>query len=104
MDLVLVAFVCFALGAIVRTMYGFLAKILTTPENELKFDAKYWATLIVSIMTSLMASAGAFMVYPIPQGVPVIYIVLGSLSAGYALNDGINRTTSTILEVRKVSE
>lgn len=100
MELLLIAFICFASGAVIRTIYGFLSKILTTPENELKFDAKYWATLGISITTSFMAAIGAFTAFPIPEGVPMLYVVLGSLSSGYALNDAFNRGASTIQTAR----
>jgi hypothetical protein len=38
--------------------YGFLAKIATTPTNELQFDVKYWATMIMSIIVSFMGAIG----------------------------------------------
>jgi len=48
------ALIFYIAGAVIRTAYGFLAKIATTPTNELQFDVKYWETMIMSIIVSFM--------------------------------------------------
>jgi hypothetical protein len=99
MDITIIAFALFAVGALIRTVYGFLSKLAT--EDNITFDRKYWATLAISIITTFMLAAAAFLVFPIPADVPIIYIVLSALAGGYALNDGVNRGVTTYQTIKK---
>jgi hypothetical protein len=95
MDVSLVVFLCVLGGALLRTAYGFLGKIIESPPDQLKFDAKFAATLLASFLAAAMSAVLAFAAFPVPEGVPVIYVVAAALSFGYALNDAVNRGLTT---------
>lgn len=86
MDNLMLALIFYIAGAVIRTAYGFLAKITTTPTRELQFDVKYWATMIMSIIVSFMGAIGTFALV-IPPGINVVAVFLMAFSSGYALND-----------------
>jgi len=52
------------------------------------------ATLGVSAITTLVAAAGVFSVFPVRANVPAVYVAGGVLGASYALNDVLNRGVS----------
>jgi uncharacterized membrane protein len=60
MDNLLYPLIFYVLGAVVSTMYGFMAKIITSDNSALQFDAKYCATLVMSIIVSFMDAIGTF--------------------------------------------
>jgi len=43
MDNLIWALIFYIAGSVIRTVYGFLAKVATAPTSELQFDVKYWA-------------------------------------------------------------
>ena len=92
MDVTTIAFLCFIAGAIIRTVYGFLAKVVT---DGVKFNAQYWATFGITVISTVMLAIAAFAALPIPAGVPLLYVILAALSSGYTINDVINRGVST---------
>ena len=94
-DISTILFVCFAVGAIARTGVGFLSKIAEAPEGTLKFNAQYWATCAISIISTFFLAVAAFMSFPLPENVPLIYIVALGLSGGWTLNDLVNTGVST---------
>lgn len=91
MDILYWAFIFYILGAITRTAYGFLAKVIEAPEGELKFDAKYYATLLISILTSLVAAVATFAALPLPQTSSLLLVFVATFPVGYAINDVTNR-------------
>ncbi len=91
MDILLWAFVFYTLGILSRTIYGFLAKIIETPEGELKFDIKYWATFLVSILMSFVAGAATFGNVSLPSTANLTLIFLTTYPLGYLINDATNR-------------
>jgi hypothetical protein len=90
MDNLMLALIFYIAGAVIRTSYGFLAKIATTPTSELQFDVKYWATMIMSIIVSFMGAIGTFALV-IPPGINLVAVFLMAFPSGYALNDAANR-------------
>lgn len=90
MDTLIYALTFYVLGAIVRTIYGYMAKIVTSNNSELQFDAKYWATMIMSIIVSFMGAVGTFALV-IPPDINSVAIFLMAFPSGYALNDAANR-------------
>lgn len=42
MDNLIWALIFYITGAVIRTVYGFLAKVATAPTSELQSDVKYW--------------------------------------------------------------
>jgi len=96
MDNLLWALVFYVAGAVVRTVYGFLAKIASTPSGELTFDVKYFVTMFMSIIVSFMAAIGTFALV-IPTGINVVVVFLIAFPTGYALNDASNRGLNMVL-------
>ena len=90
MDTLMCALIFYALGAAVRTVYGFMAKIVTSNDSELQFDAKYWATMVMSIIVSLMGAVGTF-AFVVPPDMNVVAVFLMAFPSGYAVNDAANR-------------
>ena len=60
MDNLLYALIFYVLGAVVSTVYGFMAKIITSDNSALQFDAKDWATMVMRIIVSFMDAIGTF--------------------------------------------
>ena len=89
------ALIFYCLGAITPTVYGFMAKIVTSGENDLQFDAKYWATMVMSIIVSFMGAIGTFALV-IPPGINLVAVFLMAFPSGYALNDAANRGISLV--------
>ncbi len=90
MDNLMYALIFYCLGAIARTVYGFMAKIVTSGDSGLQFDAKYWATMVMSIIVSFMGAIGTFALV-IPPGINLVAVLLMAFPSGYALNDAANR-------------
>ena len=90
MDNLMWALIFYSAGAVIRTVYGFLAKIATRPSGELQFDVKYWATMIMSIIVSFMGAIGTFALV-IPPDINFVAVFLMAFPSGYALNDVANR-------------
>ena len=104
MDTLVIAFLLYLIGALVRTVYGYLGKIVTEPAGTINFNAKYWATLILSIIGSMMAAAAVFPTLPLQTNVPLLYVALASLTSGYAFNDMINRGIGIVAGAEKVGK
>ena len=94
MEVSIVVFLCVLAGALLRTAYGCLGKIIESADS-LKFDVKFAATMFTSFLAASMSAVLAFAAFPVPEGVPVIYVVTAALSFGYALNDAVNRGLTT---------
>lgn len=94
MDIATVVLICLIVGAVARTGSGFMQKIVKSTE-AVAFDVKYAATLGISLVSTCMLAVGAFMVFPLPQDVPIAYAVGSALLAGYAVNDAVNDGVTT---------
>ena len=90
MDNLIYALIFYILGAVVRTVYGFMSKIITSDNSALQFDAKYWATMVMSIIVSFMGAIGTFALV-VPPGINLVAVFLMAFPSGYALNDAANR-------------
>ena len=90
MDNLLYPLIFYVLGAVVSTVYGFMAKIITSDNSALQFDAKYWATMVMSIIVSFMGAIGTFALV-VPPGINLVAVFLMAFPSGYALNDAANR-------------
>lgn len=97
MDPIVLAFVAYVLGGIGRTAYAFVFKALET--SELQFDQKYWFTMLLSILLTIVASPLTFVNVIIPVG-SESYILLTSFAMGWAANDVINRPVSYLSKVQ----
>ena len=90
MDNLVYALIFYVLGAVVRTVYGFMAKIVSSNNNDMQFDAKYWATMVMSIIVSFMGAVGTFALV-IPPDISSVAVFLMAFPSGYAINDVANR-------------
>ncbi len=103
MEIELIALGFIVLGAVAQTVLQYCAKVMQATE-PIKFDAKYAATLIVAINLTISSALAVFMVWPIPVGVPVAYVVAAAFLAGFAVNVGTNVTVNTYQAVQKKQE
>ncbi|MDD5263860.1 MAG: hypothetical protein PHU43_03390 [Candidatus Bipolaricaulis sp.] len=94
MEIELIALAFIVIGAIAQTVLQYCAKILQATE-PITFDAKYAATLIIAIILTISGALAVFMVWPIPVGLPVAYIIAAAFLAGFAVNVGTNLTLNT---------
>ena len=90
MNNLMYALIFYILGAVIRTVYGFMAKIVTSDNSSLQFDAKYWATMVMSIIISFVGAIGTFALV-VPPGINLVAVFLIAFPSGYALNDAANR-------------
>lgn len=95
MDNIALALLFYVSGAVLRTVYGYLTKIVTSDEPTLQFNAKYWASMVMSIIASLMLALGTFSLV-LPPGINTVAVFLMSFPAGYAINDAVNRGINLI--------
>jgi hypothetical protein len=67
------------------------------PENYRWFrqDELVRRCVVINAAYASMSAVLAFAAFPVPEGVPVIYVVAVALSFGYALNDAVNRGLTT---------
>ncbi len=101
MDIVLLAFIFYIAGAITRTVVAYLAKIVTAPEGTITFNAKYWATMILSVILSFVAGVGTFTAVPIPAATSWVLVLAATFPLGYAINDGINITVDVATKLQQ---
>lgn len=91
MDPILLAFIFFALGAVGKTVYDYLWKIIENP--DLAFDVKYLMTMLVSILLTILTSPVAFLNVTIPVD-GTAFIMLSSFAMGFTMNHLVNRPVS----------
>jgi hypothetical protein len=97
LDVALIVLACAVLGALAQTLVRFLSKIIQS-SSPVSFDVKYWATMALSIILTLIAALGVFMVFPIPEGLPLVYIAVSALLSGFASNVVVNLTVDTVVK------
>lgn len=90
MDNLMYALIFYMLSAVVRTVYGFMSKNVTSDNSSLQFDANYWATMVMSIIISFMGAIGTFALV-VPPGINLVAVFLMAFPSGYAVNDVANR-------------
>ncbi len=100
MDTILLAFLGYVLGALGRTVFGYLSKVIEAPETT-SFDNKYWATMMISIILSFMTAAVTFNSLELPAIVNPTSLMLFTFALGYAANDVTNRGVNMIGSVSK---
>jgi H+/Cl- antiporter ClcA len=91
MDILIVAFLGYIAGAVGRTAYDWLFKALSDP--EFKFDSKYIASMLISIILSFITASVTFSTVTLPEG-SEFYVMLASVSQGYLLTDVVNKPIS----------
>lgn len=95
MDPVLLVFMGYVLGALFRTCYDFLFKLLEDP--EIKWDQKYTVTLLISIILTLMSAMVTFSTVQFPADQPG-GTLLFSVTMGFSVNHIVNKATSYLAQ------
>lgn len=94
-DIYTLGFIAYLVGTLFRTLYGYLWKMLENP--DLSFDKKYWVTMIISMILSIIIAFTTFMgvLEQLPDtDVNRTFVFFTFVSLGYALNDMVNRPVS----------
>ncbi len=94
MEISTVVLVGFLVGAVLRTVVAYLQKYIETP--DLKFDGRYLATMVVSMIASSMFGILAFGNVQVAQALQLlstdlVYLALFATAIGYTSNDLTNR-------------
>ncbi len=92
---VLILFVCFTLGAILRTVWGYLWKYLET--NELEWDNRYTATMIISIIVTFIFSITTFASLDFPTEWSSMH-AFGFVSIGFTTNTLFDSAVSHMIQ------
>ena len=88
MDPIVLAFVGYLVGALFRTLYDFLWKAMDHP--EIVFDRKYLASMLISIILSLISSVVTFTTIQVPVD-GATYILLATVAIGFTMNHLVNK-------------
>ena len=86
-DIILLALIGYILGGVGRTVFDYLLKVVKNDDFE--FDAKYAASMIISIILTLITATFTF---PVTQsfGIEPLPILLSSGAQGFAINHIVN--------------
>jgi len=95
---ILILFICFLAGAILRTVWGYLWKVLEDP--DLIYDHKYTATLIISTILTTIFAATIFSQQTLPQQYDLMQ-VFSFISIGFTANSLFNSPISHIINKEK---
>lgn len=91
MDIILAAFIGYVVGAVFRTSYDLLFKLLEKPDMPL--DRRYIITMLISIVLSFMSAAVTFSGVVIPEGSATMVLIL-TLAQGFMVNHLLNKGVS----------
>ena len=97
MDTFIVALIGYILGAVLRTTYDYLWKIMEKP--ELIFDKKFIATMIVSIVITVISAVVVF-----PTITTYVYYktlswtLISCIGIGFMANHLVNKPVSYLSE------
>jgi len=98
---ILILFVYFTLGAILRTVWGYLWKYLET--GELKWDHRYTATMIVSIIITLIFTITTFASLDLPTEWEFMH-GFGFIAIGFTMNTLFNSTVAHMIRNKAVEQ
>jgi hypothetical protein len=93
MDPILLALIGYVLGAVGRTVYDYLLKKLQ--DDNLSFDPKFYATMIISILLTMMTAVFTFPVSQVFGSEPIL-VLLAASSQGFAVNHITNGLVSLV--------
>lgn len=95
MDIYLLSFLGIVVGSIFLTIYNYLWKLLGDP--DLTFDLKYWITMLVAVLLTIMSTPLLFLNVQIPQGSD-FYIFITMVAYGFTVNQVINKPISYLVK------
>ena len=100
MDVFIVALIGYVLGAVLRTTYDYLWKIMEVP--ELIFDKKFLATMIVAIAITII---GAVVVFPTITHYVYYdtksWTLISCIGIGFMANHLVNKPVSYLANLKK---
>ena len=97
MDIILIAFLAYTLGAVFRTIYDFLWKKMQ--DETITFDSKYWITMVISIILSIISAMVTFTTITVPADSATMVFML-CLTTGFMMNHLVNKPI-TYLSTKK---
>lgn len=87
---IMILFFCFTIGAILRTLWGFLWKYLEDGRN---FDHKYVTTMVISVVVTFIFAVTSFSTLTIPdEWAPMLAFTF--ITTGFTANALINDIVS----------
>jgi len=92
---ILIIFACFTLGAILRTVWGYLWKYIET-EGELEWDHTYTASMIVSIIITFIFAITTFASIDIPTEWKPMH-AFGFIAIGFTMNTLFNSAAAHMI-------
>lgn len=96
---ILILFVSFTFGAVLRTLWGYLWQYLKSKEEE--FDRRYILTMLISIVLSLIFATVSFSGQEIPDTWEPTH-VFAYISIGFTVNTLFNSPVSYLIEKKKL--
>lgn len=84
---ILILFTCFALGAILRTLWGFLWKYLR--DDSIEWDHRYTVSMVISIIITLIFAIVTFSSQQLPETWEAMH-ALSYISIGFTVNTLFN--------------
>ncbi|MCK4475083.1 hypothetical protein KAU30_04495 [Candidatus Bathyarchaeota archaeon] len=95
MDIYLLSFLGIVVGSIFLTVYNYLWKLLSDP--NLAFDLKYWITMLVAVLLTIMSTPLLFLNVQIPAGSD-FYVFITMVAYGFTVNQVINKPISYLVK------
>jgi len=87
-EILLIALLAYVIGALFRTVYDYLWK--TLEDESITFDTKYWLTMVISIILSIMSAMLTFTTLTIPTD-GAIWVFMSCLTTGFMMNHLVNK-------------
>jgi hypothetical protein len=97
MDPLLLAFIGYILGALGRTFYDFLFKLLE--DKTIKWDQTYTVTMLISIILTFISAAVTFPLGIVLPDNPIV-ILLTTAPMGFTVNHLVNKPAAYLAEQR----
>ncbi len=89
---ILIQFLGFLIGAVFKSTYDFLWKLLQTPDTS--WNHKYTMSLLISVILSMMTATVKLSTIQPPVENGVTWIFLSSLTEGFLVNHIVNKPIS----------
>lgn len=88
MDILLLALLLYASGAVARALYDFLWK--ASEQETFSWDHKYTASLLISIILAFISAIVSFSTVQIPTD-GYVYVAMSSFTMGFTIAHIVNK-------------
>jgi len=85
-----IAIVGVVIGVLLRTILPYLKKVKESGEVQISFEAKYAATLVISVIVTVITAIEALASMPSLAAANVCALFFGALAFGYAFHSTLN--------------